>query len=48
VLAALGQSHRYHRRVFLAPPWPEIYVTDRERGHGLDAALSEYSHLLEA
>ena len=48
VLAALGQSHRYHRRVFLAPPWPEIYVTDPERRHGLDAALVEYSRLLEA
>ena len=40
VLAAPGQSHRYHRRVFLAPPWPEIYVTDRERRHGLDRALA--------
>lgn len=47
VLAALGQSHRYHRRVFLTPPWPEIYVTDRERRHGLDAAIAEYSRLLE-
>jgi len=48
VLAALGQSHRYHRRVFLTPPWPEIYMTDRERRrHGLDAAIAEYSRLLE-
>ena len=48
MLAALIQSHRYHRRVFLTPPWPEIYVTDRERRHALDAALAEYSRLLEA
>jgi len=47
VLAALSRSHRYHRRVFLTPPWPEIYVTDPERRHGLDAALAEYSRLLE-
>ncbi|MBV8937676.1 MAG: AAA family ATPase [Alphaproteobacteria bacterium] len=47
VLARLGQSHRYHRRVFLAPPWPEIYVTDRERRHGFDAALAEYWRLVE-
>jgi predicted ATPase len=33
--------------VFLAPPWPEIYETDRERRHGLDLALAEYSRLLE-
>jgi predicted ATPase len=47
VLAALGQSHRYHRRVFLAPLWPKIYVTDRERRHGLESALAEYWRLLE-
>jgi predicted ATPase len=47
VLAALGQSHRYHRGVFLTPPWPEIYVTDSERRHGLNAAVSEYQRLLD-
>jgi predicted ATPase len=47
VLTALGQASRYHRRVFLAPPWPEIYETDPERRHGLDVALAEYSRLLE-
>jgi len=47
-LAALGQEHRYHRRVFLAPPWPEIYATDPERRHGIEAAEAEYSRLLEA
>jgi len=48
ILAALGQFHRYHRRVFLTPPWPEIYVTEPERRHGLATALAEYSRLLEA
>ena len=47
LLEKLGQAHRYHRRVFLAPPWPEIYVQDTERRHGLEAAISEYSRLLE-
>jgi predicted ATPase len=47
VLMTLGRVHRYHRRVFLTPPWPEIYVTDRERRHGFDRALAEYSRLLE-
>jgi predicted ATPase len=46
-LATHASRHRYHRRVFLTPPWPEIYVTDGERRHGLDAALGEYDHLLE-
>jgi predicted ATPase len=48
VLAELEQSRCYHRRMFLAPPWREIYVTDPERRHGFDAALAEYSRLLEA
>jgi predicted ATPase len=47
VLADLVQSHRYNRRVFLAPPWPEIFATDPERRHGFDAALAEYDRLVE-
>jgi predicted ATPase len=47
VLAPLRHTHRYHRRVFLAPPWPEIYRTDAERRHDLDTAVAEYSRLLK-
>jgi predicted ATPase len=47
VLEMLRRSHRFHRQVFLAPPWPEIYVVDRERRHSLETALVEYSRLLE-
>jgi predicted ATPase len=47
VLMSLGQAHRYHRRVFLAPPWPELYRTDPERRHGLESAIAEYSRLLK-
>ena len=39
VLATLGQSHRYHRRVFLTPPRPEIYSTDPERPYSLKERL---------
>jgi predicted ATPase len=46
-LATISQEHRFHHRVFLAPPWPEIYVTDPERRHGFDAAVAEYRRLLE-
>ncbi|WP_411033786.1 AAA family ATPase [Shinella sp. BYT-45] len=45
VLDALAAEHRYNRRVFLTPPWPEIYAGDRERRHGFDAALAEYDRL---
>lgn len=39
---------RYHRCVFLAPPWPEIYRRDPERRHDVQAALDEYERLLHA
>jgi predicted ATPase len=48
VLETLGRAHRYHRRVFLTPPWPEIYVKDSERPHGFEAARAEYERLLAA
>jgi predicted ATPase len=30
-----------------APPWPEIYITDTERRHGLGEAVDEYRRLLD-
>jgi predicted ATPase len=48
VLEEYGQAHRYHRRVFLAPPWPELYMLDRERRHNPAAAVAEYFRLLKA
>jgi predicted ATPase len=48
VILPLGRTHRYHRRVFLVPPWPEIYVNDGERLHGLSAAIEEYDRLAAA
>jgi predicted ATPase len=41
------QQHRFHHRVFLAPPWPEIRVTDTERRHSFDAGVAEYRRLIE-
>lgn len=48
VLQALGTRHRYHRRVFLTPPWPEIYVVDTERRHDFEAGTGEYHRLEQA
>jgi predicted ATPase len=45
VLEQLNALHPYHRQVFLAPPWPEIYVKDTERQHGLEAGVAEYERL---
>lgn len=47
-LAALAQEHRYHRMVFLTPPWPEIYRNDPERRHGIEDAEAEYFRLSKA
>jgi predicted ATPase len=47
-LTRLGSLHRYHYRVFLTPPWPEIYLQDNERQHGLETAIEEYERLLTA
>lgn len=47
-LERLGRGRRYHRRVFLTPPWPEIYVVDPERRHGFEEAVAEYDRLTVA
>lgn len=47
-LVSIGTLPRYHRRVFMAPPWPEIYATDSGRRHSLDAAVAEYERLVDA
>lgn len=36
----------YHRRVFMTPPWPEIFATDAERRQGFADAAAEYDRLL--
>lgn len=41
-------GERYNPLVFMAPPWPEIYVGDDDRQHGLADAIAEYERLLRA
>ncbi len=38
-------AYPYHHRVFLTPPWPEVYVTDGERKHSFLQACIEYQRL---
>ncbi len=33
---------RYHRTVFVTPPWPEIFSGDRERRHSYEEAVAQY------
>ncbi|KMS52516.1 ATPase [Novosphingobium barchaimii LL02] len=48
VAESFCRKHRYHREVFLTPPWPEIYRHDADRRHDMTAALDEYERLLAA
>lgn len=47
-LSDLCGARTYHRRVFFAPPWPEIYVDDAERRHDYAESVSEYERLARA
>ncbi|WP_375690690.1 AAA family ATPase [Pseudooceanicola sp. LIPI14-2-Ac024] len=44
----LDGTERYHRTVFLTPPWPEIYRADTVRRHDMTAAIAEHDRLLTA
>lgn len=45
-LLTAAERLRYHERVFLAPPWPEIFTNDSERRHNFDEAAASYESLL--
>lgn len=39
------ETFRYHRQVFIAPPWREIFAQDRERKQDFDEAVRTYDAL---
>lgn len=39
---------RYNRKVFIAPPWPEIYTQDSERRQSLEEASRTYDAMVAA
>ncbi|MGP3999530.1 AAA family ATPase [Streptomyces sp. 8N706] len=44
---AAAKTFLYHRRVFIAPPWPEIYEQDTERKQSFEEAVRTYeSHVV--
>ncbi|MEP5729334.1 MAG: AAA family ATPase [Sulfitobacter sp.] len=45
---SLAGQQQYARRVYVTPPWPEIYVTDADRKHSMDDAKTEYLRLNKA
>jgi len=42
-----AEAFRYHRRVFIAPPWPEIFRRDDERKQDFDEAVRTYNAMVE-
>ncbi|WP_066808831.1 AAA family ATPase [Sphingomonas asaccharolytica] len=48
VLTALAAPCHYSNPVFLAPPWPELFVSDVERRHDFASAVAEYDRLAAA
>lgn len=42
-----AQMFRYHPRVFIAPPWPEIFGIDAERKQSFREAQATYEAMLE-
>jgi predicted ATPase len=42
-----AQIFRYHRRVFIAPPWPEVFARDAERKQSFEEARATYEVMTE-
>ncbi len=47
-IARAAARFRYNQRVFVAPPWPEIYAQDAERKQTLEEAVRTYEALVTA
>jgi predicted ATPase len=42
------ERYRYARRVFMTPPWKELFARDMERRHSFEEAEAEYAGLLKS
>jgi predicted ATPase len=47
-IARAAERFRYNRRVFVAPPWPAIYIPDAERTQTPEEAVRTYEALVTA
>jgi predicted ATPase len=45
-LARAARSHRYNPRVFVPPPWPEIYAQDAERKQTFEDCLATHAAIM--
>lgn len=44
----IAKEHKYYKKIFITPPWEEIYHTDHERKEDFMSATKIHSYLLEA
>lgn len=44
----LGETQAYRTRVFVVPPWRDLFVNDPERRHDFEAAVQEHLRIVEA
>lgn len=44
----LGKTREYRQRVFVIPPWRELFAEDAERRHDFASAVQEHSRLVRA
>lgn len=42
-----ARTLRYNRKVFVPPPWPQIYVTDAERKQSFEECLATHDVIIE-
>ena len=42
-----AQTLRYHKQVFITPPWPEIYLNDKERKQSLEEAEATFDVMMD-
>ncbi len=45
-MAKAARTFRYNRRVFITPPWQEIFEPDRERKQSFDEAVRTYEAMV--
>jgi len=44
----LGENQQYSKRVFVTPPWREMFTKDAERRHNFDEAVQEHRRIEKA
>lgn len=47
-LVTAVKSFRYNQKVFITPPWKDIYLHDKERKQSWEEAIDTYHHIAES